>query len=129
MTAGILKLCRMIKTAMAIKRLAAAVRYSIAGLTATYQTEAAFRQEVWLSAVLVPLAFFLEVTAAARALLIFSVLIVPAAELLNTALETVTDITSPERQAAAKKVKDAASAAVFLLLLNAAAVWTVILWH
>jgi len=50
-----------------------------------------------------------------------------AAEPLNTGLEAAVDLASPEKSALAKKAKDAASAAVLLLLINAALVWAVVL--
>ena len=108
-------------------RLLAACRHSAAGLYAAYRDEEAFRQEVWLAAVLLPLAFWLDVGAVARAMMIMSVLLVLAAELLNTGLEAVVDLVSPEKSALAKKAKDTASAAVLLLLINAAVVWAVAL--
>lgn len=110
-----------------ISRLLAASRYSAAGIAAAYRDEEAFRQEVWLAAVLLPLACWLDVSAVARAMMIMSVLLVLAAELLNTGLEAVVDLASPQKNALAKKAKDAASAAVLLLLINAVVVWTIAL--
>ncbi len=111
----------------AINRLLAACRYSWHGLRTTYRTEAAFRQEVYLAVVLIPLACWLEVSNAERALLILTVLLLPVVELLNTAIEAVVDLLSPEQHPLAKTAKDAGSAAVGIALVAMVAVWLIIL--
>jgi diacylglycerol kinase (ATP) len=105
------------------------VRNSCAGLRAAYSGESAFRQEVWLAAVLVPLAFLLgrnwiEVTVLAGCTL--QVLVV---ELLNTGIESVVDRISQEWHELSKRAKDLGSAAVFVSLLLCAGIWLAALWH
>lgn len=104
-----------------------AFRYSIDGLRAAYQCEDAFRQEVWLAAVLLPLALLLPVSGLARAMMIGSVLLVLVAELLNSAIEATVDRVGLERHRLAKRAKDIGSAAVLVALLNVALVWGCIL--
>ena len=77
--------------ATGFKRLIAATGFSMAGLKASYKTEAAFRQEVWLAIVLIPLALFLGDNAIEVSLMIGSVLLLMITELLNTAVELVVD--------------------------------------
>ena len=108
-------------------RLVAAFVNSFHGAVQTYREEEAFRQEVWLALVLLPLAFWLEVSAAERALLVLTALLPMVVELLNTAVEAVVDLASPEKHPLAKKAKDAASAAVILSLLVGGGVWLVVL--
>ena len=101
-----------------------ATRYSLAGLAAAARHEAAFRSELAVIAVLVPLALWLGTTAMERVLLTASLLIVLIAELLNSALEATLDRISLEEHPLVKRAKDMGSAAVMLALLNAALTWT-----
>jgi diacylglycerol kinase (ATP) len=110
-----------------IRRLVNAFGYSMDGFKAAYQHEDAFRQEVWLSLVLIPLAFYLEAEALHRILMVGSVLLVMIVELLNSAVEAVVDRVSIERHALAKRAKDIGSAAVLLALINLGVVWGLIL--
>ena len=110
-----------------LKRLVNAFGYSMDGFKAAYQHEDAFRQEVWLSLVMIPLAFYLEAETLHRILMVGSVLLVMIVELLNSAVEAVVDRVSIERHALAKRAKDIGSAAVLLALINLAVVWGLIL--
>ena len=85
--------------------------------------EGAFRQELTLTIVLVPVAFFLEILPVIKLLLIISLLLILIVEVLNTALETVVNIVSPEFNHYAKMAKDLGSLAVLIALAVAALVW------
>lgn len=111
-----------------LRRIAKAMIYSIQGLRAAYGGEAAFRQELLACLVLVPLALWLGATPLHRAMLIGSLLLVLVTELVNTAVEAAVDRVGPEYHAESKRAKDIGSAAVFLSILNAVVVWTLILW-
>ncbi|HEX6736033.1 MAG TPA: diacylglycerol kinase [Azonexus sp.] len=111
-----------------LRRLWNALGYSRDGLGAAWRNEAAFRQEVLLAAVTIPLALHLGRSGVDRALLIGSILLVLIVEILNSALEAVVDKASPEKHELAKRAKDMGSAAVLLALLNAVAVWACVLW-
>ena len=106
-----------------VRRVINAVRYSMDGLRAAYTGEDAFRQETLLAAVLIPLALWLPVSGLGKALMIASVLLVLAVELINSAIEAVVDRVSLDRHALSKRAKDLGSAAVLLALINVAAVW------
>ncbi len=112
--------------ATGMRRLLAAVRHSLEGLRAALG-EAAFRQELALSAVLVPLGLYLGKGGVERALLVGSVLLVLIVELLNSAIEAVVDRVSLEDHALSKRAKDIGSAAVMLALLTLGAVWSLVL--
>lgn len=113
------------KTGLA--RLWNAFGYSRAGFVAAFRNEDAFRQEVLLAAVLIPLAFFVPTTGIGRALLIGSVLLVLIVELLNSAIEATVDRISIEHHLLAKRAKDIGSAAVLLTLINLVAVWALVI--
>lgn len=104
-------------------RLWNALGYSMAGLRAAFTNEDAFRQEVLLACVLIPLAFWLNVNNTHRALMIGSVLLVLIVELLNSAIEATVDRISMENHRLAKRAKDIGSAAVLLSLINLVIVW------
>lgn len=105
-----------------------ALFYSLAGLSAAYRHEDAFRQEVLLAAMLIPLAFLLPVDGIGRALMIASVLLTLIVELLNSAVEATVDRISLENHRLAKRAKDIGSAAVLISLLNVVAVWLLVLF-
>ena len=105
-----------------------ALFYSIDGLAAAFRHEDAFRQEVFLAAILIPAVFFLPASGAGRALMIGAVLLVLIIELLNSAVEATVDRISPENHPLAKRAKDIGSAAVFLSLLNVPTVWLLVLF-
>lgn len=109
-----------------IKRVYNAALYSVAGIRATFQTEAAFRQELMLCVILIPLAFWVGSTAVERALLIASCLLVLVTELLNSSIEAVVDRIGAERNELSGKAKDIGSAAVFISLWTAGIVWALI---
>lgn len=111
-----------------LRRLLNAFTYSCAGLKAAYQHEDAFRQEVLLALILLPLAFWLEHGAWGRALMISSVLLVIIVELLNSAIEATVDRISLDNHRLAKRAKDIGSAAVLLSLINLATVWLLVLF-
>lgn len=110
------------------RRVVNALGYSMDGLRAAYACEDAFRQEIWLAAVLIPLTFMLPVGWIGRALMIGSVLLVLVVELLNSAVEAVVDRVSLENHRLAKRAKDIGSAAVLIALLNVLVIWTCTGW-
>ena len=110
-----------------LTRLINALGYSRDGLSAAWKNEAAFREEVLLAAIAIPLAIYLGKTGVDRALMVGSILLILIVEILNSAVEAVVDKASPEKSELAKRAKDMGSAAVLLSLLNAAAVWFCVL--
>jgi diacylglycerol kinase (ATP) len=108
-------------------RLGNALVYSMQGFASAFRHEEAFRQEVLLALVLIPLAFWFEVSGLARAVMIGSVLLVLIVELLNSAIEAAVDRISLENHSLSKRAKDIGSAAVLLSLINVAVVWTLAL--
>lgn len=114
------------KTGM--RRLWNAFGYSLDGFRAAYKHEDAFRQEVWLALLLIPLALWLPVAPLGKALMIASVLLVIVVELLNSAVEATVDRISLESHALAKRAKDIGSSAVLVSLINVCVVWGLVLF-
>lgn len=110
-----------------LERVINATRYSLEGLAAAARHEDAFRQELMLAAVLVPLGLWLGNDGVERALLVGSVLMVLVVELLNSAVEATVDRVSLEDHQLAKRAKDLGSAAVMMSLFSVAVVWLLVL--
>lgn len=106
-----------------LKRIWNALFYSLDGLAAAFKHEDAFRQEVLLALILIPIAIYMPVSGFGKALMVASVLLVLIVELLNSGLEAVTDRISLEDHELAKRAKDLGSAAVMLSLVNVPVVW------
>ena len=112
-----------------LDRMMRAIGYSISGLVAAYRGESAFRQEFWLAAVLLPLAFWVGRGWVETVLLIGAPVLVLIVELLNSGLEAAIDRVSFEIHDLSKRAKDLGSAAVFLSLLLCTGIWLAALWH
>ena len=110
-----------------LQRLWNAFGYSLAGFRAAYKHEDAFRQEVLLAALLIPLAIWLPTDPVGKALMIGSVLLVLMVELVNSAIEATVDRISLDDHRLAKRAKDIGSAAVLVSLINVIAVWSLVL--
>ena len=113
--------------AKGFQRLYNATLYSIKGFKATWKHEEAFRQEVLLFIIAVPLALSLGNNGIEQALLIASILLILIVELLNSAIEAIVDRIGLERHELSGRAKDIAAAAVMLSLWNAMIIWALIL--
>ena len=108
-------------------RIFCAIGYSIQGLKAAYIREAAFRQELALCVILVPLGAWLGNTDVERALLIGSLMLVLIIELINSAIEAAVDRHGTEHHTLSGQAKDLGAAAVMISILNVIVMWTLIL--
>jgi len=111
------------------KRVYKAFFYSIAGFGFAWKNEAAFRQELIVAIVLIPVAFWLGQSASQIGLLILPIFIVLIVELLNSAVEATVDRISDEHHELSKQAKDIASAAVFLSLTLFAVIWGLVIFE
>lgn len=111
-----------------LRRIFNATFYSLAGLRAAWQHEAAFRQELMLAVVLIPTGVWLGRTAVERSLLLGSCLLVLIVELLNSSIEAIVDRVGLEPHRLSGQAKDLGSAAVFVSLALVLVVWGLIAW-
>lgn len=109
-----------------LKRIWNALFYSLDGFAAAFKHEDAFRLEILLALILIPLALHMHVSGTGRALMVASVLLVLIIELLNTAIEAATDRISLDDHVLAKRAKDMGSAAVMLSLIDVPVVWLLV---
>lgn len=106
-----------------VPRIIDATKYSLQGLKGAWLNEAAFRQELVLAIILIPLAFVIGNTTAEIAILLLTLGIVLMAELANSAIEAVVDRIGSERHPLSGRAKDIGSAMVFIALLFTGIVW------
>lgn len=111
-----------------LKRILKAGQYSWQGFRAAYRHEEAFRQEVWVLLVAVPIALWLGDNGLEKVMMIGSVMLLLIVELLNSAVEAVVDRTGLERHTLAGRAKDMGSAAVTLAILLVILVWLFVLF-
>jgi len=106
-----------------LKRLQMAGVYAFNGIRAAIRHEAAFRQELLLAAVFLPLAFWLDVGSVERVLLVLVTVLVLIMELVNSAIEAVVDRISEDHHELSGRAKDMGSGAVMVALLLWVYVW------
>jgi diacylglycerol kinase (ATP) len=111
-----------------LPRLFDATGYSIKGIRACWQNEAAFRQEVMLVVVLMPLSFLAARSIEQWLLLVIPLLLLLIVELLNSAVENVVDRIGHELHELSGQAKDMGSAAVLICLLLTGTSWIAIGW-
>jgi diacylglycerol kinase (ATP) len=109
------------------RRILNAFGYSFSGLREAFKNEDAFRQEVFLALLLIPLTFWLEQGLLERALMIACVFLILIVELINSAIEATVDRISLDNHRLAKRAKDIGSAAVLISFLNLGVIWLLIL--
>ena len=106
-----------------MKRLWQAAINSWNGLVAVTQSEEAFRQEIIVLVIGVPLAFFLTTDVGERFALIGVIVFIMIVELLNTAIEKLADEITTSPRPGIGRIKDMGSAAVGIAILVAGSVW------
>ena len=110
-----------------LTRILRAAGASWKGLHGAYREEAAFRQELGLSLLVIPLGLWLGRTGVERAVLVAPMLLVLIVELLNSAVEATVDRIGLERHVLAGLAKDIGSAAVLLSFVLLGVVWLLVL--
>lgn len=111
-----------------IRRLLRATVYSVQGFVHAFRHEAAFRQELALTVVLVPAALWLGRDVIERAMLVAVLFFVLVVELLNSAVEAAVDRHGDEHHELSGAAKDLGSAAVFVSLTIVVVVWGAVIY-
>ena len=114
--------------ATGLKRIINATGYSWKGLKAAFKHESAFRQELLLFVLLLPVAVWFAESGIEFVMLLGSLILILIVELINSGIEAVVDRFGGEMHKLSGRAKDIGSAAVMLTLINAAIIWGVILW-
>lgn len=115
-------------TRRGVSRLIAATGFSWAGMRAAWRCEEAFRQELVVTVLLLPVALWLGETAFQRVVLIGAWVLVLVVELMNSAIEAVVDRIGHDLHELSGQAKDMGSAAVLLSVAVAVALWAAVAW-
>ncbi len=110
-----------------LKQIYLAFLWSMKGLKAALRHEASFRLEFYMAIVVIPLGLWLGDGAIEKVLLAGCPLLVLGSELLNSAVEAVVDMVSPDFHELAGRAKDMGSAATFMMMLLVLLTWGLIL--
>ena len=110
-----------------LARMISAPRYSWLGIKAAWRHEAAFRQEVTIAVIGLPLAIWLARDGVEFLLLVVPLLLLLLAELVNSAIEAVVDRFGGELHELSGRAKDMGSAAVFIAIVITGLSWVTIL--
>ena len=113
----------------AFGHIVSALIWSAAGVKTAWQNELAFRIESITIMIMMPVGIWLGRSAAERALLVASCLLILITELLNSAIESVVDRIGMERHELSGRAKDMGSAAAFFSMLTAGIVWALIAYE
>jgi len=111
-----------------VRNFFASVRYAIDGFFAALKHEPSFREGLVFALLLTPLAIILPLNAVSTALMISALILILIVEMINSAVEWTIDYIRPEIHPLAKRIKDMASAAVFLSYINCLVIWVIMLW-
>ena len=110
-----------------LRRIINAAGYSWLGLKAAYKYESAFRQELWLAIIMIPLGIYIGETPIAKAALVTSVMFVLIIELINSCIEAVVDRVGDEPHKLSGRAKDMGSAAVLISLIMTGLIWAAVI--
>ena len=108
------------------KKLINSFKYAIEGIISSFKTERNMKIHVLAMIVVIALGLFFKLNKVEWCFIIIAIASVISAELFNTAIETVVDMVSPERNPKAKLVKDIAAGAVLVVAIGAAIIGFII---
>lgn len=97
-----------------ISRLLQSIRYSFRGLWKSFKEEQNLRIQVFAAIVVVGLGIYFRITLIEWSLLVLSIGFVFIAELLNSAIERVSDVLKPRINGYVKEIKDIMAGTVML---------------
>lgn len=115
------------KSVGGLKRVKAALGYSLKGLRTAWVSEHAFRQELILVCPGVIVALCAPVSSIEKVALAAVLLLILVVELMNSAVEAAVDRISLDYHPLSGRAKDLGSAAVFMTILLAALTWGMVL--
>lgn len=111
-----------------LKRVISSFFYSLEGIKDTFKSENSFKLECFVLPLAIAFIFVIKVTIIAKIFMISSLVFIFIAELINTAIETVVDRISEENHILSKKAKDIGCSIVFLSIVHALIIWTMVLF-
>ena len=108
------------------KRLINSFKYAFEGIFTSLKKERNMKIHIIMAILVVILGIFLKITKIEWIICIFAIAIVIAAELFNTAIETIVDMITKEKNEKAKIAKDVSAGAVLINAIGAAIIGIII---
>ena len=108
------------------KKLINSFKYAIEGFISSFKTERNMKIHVLAMVIVIALGVFFKLDKIEWCIATITMVVVLSAELFNTAIETVVDMISPEKNAKAKLAKDISAAAVLVLAMGAVIIGAII---
>lgn len=109
-----------------IKKQFRSFRYAFRGIYRSLTTQAHLQFHAFATFVVVLMAWYLRVSAHEWCILVLTIAVIWSAEIMNTAIEHLTDLVSPNYHPLAERTKDAAAGAVLALSIAAVVVAAII---
>ena len=110
-----------------VKRIHLATLNSLRAIKWLYHNESAFKQELLLLLIAIPITFIFDITMKEQMVLIMAILFIIFTEIINTAIEAVVDRVGLDIHPLSGLAKDLGSAAVMVSLIIATITWLVVL--
>ena len=101
------------------KKLINSFRYAIEGFVSSFKTERNMKIHILAMILVIAIGVYFKLTVMEWCIITVTISLVIGAELFNTALETIVDMVSPEKNPKAKLAKDISAAAVLVFAIGA----------
>lgn len=108
------------------KKLINSFKYAIEGFVSSFKTERNMKIHILAMVLVVVLGLYFKLNLIEWCFIVTVIALVIGAELFNTAIETIVDMVSPEKNPKAKLAKDISAAAVLAFAIGAAIVGAMI---
>lgn len=108
------------------KKLINSFRYAIEGFISSFKTERNMKIHILAMIIVIALGLYIKLSLIEWCIISIIISLVIASELFNTAIETIVDMISPEKNPKAKLTKDISAAAVLALAIGAIVIGIII---
>jgi diacylglycerol kinase len=102
-------------------------QFAINGIRSAWKRERNFRIHCWISTVVLMLSFYLQLNPVQWCIILFCIGTVFSMELINTSIESVVDLVSPEHSELARIAKDSSAGAVLCVTIMSVIVGCIVL--
>lgn len=108
------------------KKLINSFKYAIEGFISSFKTERNMKIHILMAILVIIAGIVVKLNLIEWCICVFAIVIVISGELFNTAIETIVDMISPEKNEKAKLIKDISAASVLILAIGALIVGLII---
>lgn len=109
-----------------MKKIINSFKYAIEGFISSFKTERNMKIHVLAMIIVVILGIYFKINLMEWCIITIAIALVIGAELFNTAIETIVDMVSPEKNPKAKLAKDISASAVLAFAIASAVVGGII---